>query len=136
MPLLTVVTTINTGKTVPIMHLIIISKAEQVFKEIHNFINKFMFYNIPALKVYIGDQGTGLILATKKLVQEDIQMQLYKWHIIENIKTMLVNSGKYLKEKWKTLEDLIWVYTKSKSPTKLEANCDTFICQLNQPEAF
>ena len=55
MPLLTVVTIINTSKTVLIIHSIIISKAEQVFKEIYNFINKFMFYNIPALKVYIGD---------------------------------------------------------------------------------
>jgi hypothetical protein len=55
MPLLTVVTIINTGKIVLIIHLIIISKAKQVFKEIYNFINKFIFYDIPALKVYIGD---------------------------------------------------------------------------------
>jgi len=68
MPLLIIVTTTNTGKTVPIMHLIIISKTEQVFKEIHNFINKFMFYNIPALKVYIGDQRAGFVSAIKKLV--------------------------------------------------------------------
>ena len=55
MPLLTIVIIINTSKTVLIIHLIIISKAKQVFKEMHNFINKFMFYNIPTLKVYIGD---------------------------------------------------------------------------------
>ena len=55
MPLSTIITITNTSKTVPIMHLIIISKAKQVFKEMHNFINKFMFYNIPTLKVYIGD---------------------------------------------------------------------------------
>jgi len=55
MPLLTIVTIINTSKTVPIIHLIIISKAKQVFKEMHNFINKFMFYNIPVLKVYISN---------------------------------------------------------------------------------
>jgi len=34
-------------------------------------------------------------------------MQLCKWHVVKNIKTILVNSGKYLKEKRKTLEDLI-----------------------------
>ena len=102
----------------------------------YNFINKFMFYDIPVLKVYIGDQGAGFILATKKLVQEDIQMQLYEWHVVENIKTILVNSGKYLKEKWKTLEDLIQAYTKLKSPAKLKANCDTLIRQLNQLEAL
>ena len=34
----------------------------------HNFINKFMFYNIPIPKVYIGDQGAGFILTTKKLI--------------------------------------------------------------------
>jgi hypothetical protein len=43
-----------------------------VFKEIHNFINKFMFYNIPGLKDYISDQGAGFILATKKLAKGDI----------------------------------------------------------------
>ena len=121
MPLSTVVTTTNTGKTVPIMHSIIISEAEQVFEEMHNFMNEFMFYDIPAPKVYIGDQGAGFVSATEKLVQEDIQMQLCEWHVVENIKTMLVNSGKYLKEKRKTLEDLIWAYTKSESPAKLEA---------------
>jgi len=46
---------INTSKTVLIMYLIIISKAKQVFKEMHNFINEFMFYDILILKVYISD---------------------------------------------------------------------------------
>ena len=55
MPLLTIVIIINTSKIVLIIHIIIISKAKEVFKEMHNFINKFMFYNIPTLKVYIGD---------------------------------------------------------------------------------
>ena len=127
MPLLTIVIIINTSKTVLIIYLIIISEAEQVFKEIYNFINKFMFYNIPVLKVYIGDQGAGFILATKKLIQEDIQMQLYKWYIIKNIKTMLVNSNKYLKEKQKTLKNLIQVYTKSENPAELKANYNTLI---------
>ena len=40
---------------------------------------------------------------------------------------MLVNSSKYLKEKWKTLKDLIWVYTKLKSPAELKANYNAFI---------
>ena len=136
MPLSTVVTTTNTGKTVPIMHSIIISEAEQVFEEMHNFMNEFMFYDIPAPKVYIGDQGAGFVSATEKLVQEDIQMQLCEWHVVENIKTMLVNSGKYSKEKRKTLEDLIWAYTKSESPAELEANRDALMRQLDQPEAL
>jgi hypothetical protein len=34
-------------------------------------------------------------------------MQLYKWYIAENIKTILVNSGSYTKEKWKPLKELI-----------------------------
>jgi hypothetical protein len=38
----------------------------------YNFINKFMFYNIPSLKDYISDQGAGFILATKKLTKRDI----------------------------------------------------------------
>ena len=45
-----------------------------MFKEIYNFINKFIFYNIPSLKVYIGDQGASFILAIKKLIEEDIQI--------------------------------------------------------------
>ena len=72
MPLLTVITIMNTGKTVLIIHLLVLSEAEQVFKEIYNFINKFMFYDIPGLKVYIGDQGAGFILAIKKLIDKDI----------------------------------------------------------------
>ena len=136
MPLLTVVIIINTSKTVLIIYLIIISKAKQVFKEMYNFINKFIFYNIPILKVYISDQGAGFILTTKKLIQEDIQIQLYKWHVVKNIKTILVNSGKYLKEKWKTLKDLIQVYTKLESPAKLKANYNTLMHQLNQLKAF
>ena len=55
MPLLTVITTTNTSKTVLIMYLLILSKAKQVFKEMHNFINKFIFYDIPGLKVYISN---------------------------------------------------------------------------------
>ena len=109
------------------MYLIIISKAKQVFKEMHNFINEFMFYDILILKVYISDQGASFILATKKLIQEDIQMQLYKQYVVKNIKTILVNSGKYLKEKWKILEDLIWAYTKLESPAKLKANYNTLM---------
>ena len=89
------------------MYLFVLSKAKQVFKEIHNFINKCMFYNILSPKVYIGDQGTGFISATKKLTEKDIQMQLCKWHIAENIKAMLVNSNGYNKEKQKPLEELI-----------------------------
>ena len=127
MPLLTIVIIINTSKTVLIMYLIIISKAKQVFKEMHNFINKFIFYNIPILKVYISDQGASFILAIEKLIQEDIQMQLYKWHVVKNIKTILVNSSKYLKEKQKTLEDLIQAYTKLESPAKLKANYNILI---------
>ena len=72
MPLLTIITTINTSKIVPIMYLLVLFKAKQVFKEIHNFINKFMFYNIPSLKVYISNQGAGFILAIEKLIEEDI----------------------------------------------------------------
>ena len=55
MSLLIIVITMNTGKTVPIIHLFVLFKAKQVFKEIHNFINKFIFYDILSLKVYIGD---------------------------------------------------------------------------------
>ena len=72
MPLLTIITTINTSKIVLIIYLLILSKAKQVFKEIHNFINEFMFYNIPSLKVYISNQGAGFILAIEKLIEEDI----------------------------------------------------------------
>ena len=54
-------------------------------------------------------------------------MQLCKWHVVENIKTMLVNSGKYLKEKRKTLEDLIWAYIKSKCLAKFKTNYNAFI---------
>ena len=72
MPLLTVITIINTSKTVLIIYLLILFEAEQLFKEIYNFINEFIFYNIPGLKVYISDQGAGFILATKKFAKEDI----------------------------------------------------------------
>jgi hypothetical protein len=39
-----------------------------VFKEMYNFIKEFLFYDIPILKVYIGDQGANFILTTKKLI--------------------------------------------------------------------
>ena len=55
MPLLTVIIIINISKTVLIIYLIIIFEAKQVFKEMYNFINKFIFYNIPSLKVYINN---------------------------------------------------------------------------------
>ena len=72
MLLLTIITIINTSKTVLIIYLFILFKAKQVFKEIYNFINKFIFYNIPSLKVYIGNQGVSFVLATEKLMEEDI----------------------------------------------------------------
>ena len=72
MPLLTVITIINTSKTVLIIYLLILFKAEQVFKKIYNFINKFIFYNIPSLKVYISNQGASFILTIEKFTEEDI----------------------------------------------------------------
>ena len=72
MPLLTVITITNTSKTVLIIYLLVLSKAKQVFNEMHDFINKFIFYNIPGLKVYISNQGAGFILAIEKLIEEDI----------------------------------------------------------------
>ena len=107
MPLSTVVTITNTGKIVLIIYLLVLFKAKQVFKEIYNFINKFIFYNIPGLKVYIGNQGAGFILAIEKFIKENIQIQLYKQYIAGNIKTILVNSGSYIKKKRKPLEKLI-----------------------------
>ena len=127
MLLSTVITTINTSKTVLIIHLLILFKAEQVFKEIYDFINEFIFYNIPGLKVYIGDQGAGFILAIEKFIKEDIQIQLYKWHIAENIKTILVNSSGYTKKKRKPLKELIWKYIKLENSIELEVNCAVFI---------
>ena len=47
MPLLITIT--NTGKTVQIMHLFVLSKAEQVFKEMHDFINEFIPNQIKAI---------------------------------------------------------------------------------------
>ena len=92
----------------------------------YDFINKFIFYNIPSLKVCISNQGTGFILAIEKFVKEDIQMQFYKWYITENIKAILVNSS-YNKEKRKPLEELIWKYIKLKNPVELKANYTAFI---------
>ena len=126
MLLLTVVTIINTSKIVLIMYSLVLFKAEQVFKKIYNFINKFIFYNIPGLKVYISNQGAGFVLAIKKLVEEDIQIQLYKWYVAENIKALLVNSS-YNKEKRKPLKELIQKYIKLENPMELEANCAIFI---------
>jgi len=55
-------------------------------------------------------------------------MQLYKWYVAKNIKTILVNSGDYTKEKRKPLEELIWKYIKLENPVKLKANYTIFIC--------
>ena len=55
-------------------------------------------------------------------------MQLYKQHITKNIKTILVNSGGYTKEKRKPLEELIQKYIKLENPIKLKANRAIFIC--------
>ena len=72
MPLLTIVTITNTSKIVLIIYLFVLFKAKQVFKEIYDFINKFIFYNIPSLKVYNSNQGAGFILVIKKFAKEDI----------------------------------------------------------------
>ena len=55
-------------------------------------------------------------------------MQLYKWHVAKNIKTILVNSSGYAKEKRKPLEELIQKYIKSQDPIKLKANYAAFMC--------
>ena len=93
MPLLTIITITNTSKIVLIIYLLVLFEAKQVFKKMHNFINEFIFYNIPGLKAYIGNQGAGFILAIEKLIDKDIQIQLYKWYVTKNIKTILINSG-------------------------------------------
>ena len=126
MPLSTVITITNTDKIVLIIYLLILFKAKQVFKEIYDFINKFIFYDIPGLKVYIGNQGAGFILAIKKFAKEDIQIQLYKQYVAKNIKAILVNSS-YNKEKRKPLKKLIWNYIKLKNPVKFKANYTVFI---------
>ncbi len=86
-----------------------------------------MFYNIPSLKVYINNQGVSFILAIEKLTEEDIQIQLYRQYITENIKIILVNSSSYTKEKQKPLKELIQKYIKLKNPIKLKANYTIFI---------
>ncbi len=63
-------------------------------------------------------------------------MQFCKWHVAENIKTMLINNGGYIKEKRKPLAKLMWKYIKSENLVKLEANYATFICQFNRLETF
>ena len=63
-------------------------------------------------------------------------MQLYKQYVAKNIKTILVNSGGYTKEKRKPLEELMWKYIKLENPIELKANCAAFIYQLNQLEAL
>jgi hypothetical protein len=55
MPLLIIITITNTSKTVLIIYSLVLFKAKLIFKEIHNFINKFIFYNIPSLKDYINN---------------------------------------------------------------------------------
>ena len=55
-------------------------------------------------------------------------MQLCKQHVAKNIKTMLVNSSSYTKEKQKPLEELIQKYIKLENPVKLKANYAAFIC--------
>ena len=54
-------------------------------------------------------------------------MQLYKQYVAKNIKTILVNSGGYIKEKRKPLKELIWKYIKLENLIKLKANCTVFI---------
>ena len=54
-------------------------------------------------------------------------MQLYKQYITKNIKTILVNSDGYTKEKQKPLKELIQKYIKLKNPIKLKANYTIFI---------
>ena len=54
-------------------------------------------------------------------------MQLYKWHVAKNIKTILVNSSYYTKEKRKPLKKLIQKYIKLENPVKLKANYAAFI---------
>ena len=43
MPLLTIITIINTSKIVLIIYLLILSKAKPVFKEMYNFIISLYF---------------------------------------------------------------------------------------------
>ena len=74
--------------------------------------------------------------ATKKLAKQNIQMQLCKWHVAKNIKTILVNSGKYPKEKRAPLVELMWNYIKSETPTKLKANYTAFTSWLKEQEAL
>ena len=74
--------------------------------------------------------------ATKKLTKQDIQMQLCEQHVAENIKTILVNSGKYSKEKQAPLVELIQNYIKLETPAKLKANCTIFISRLKEQEAL
>ena len=54
-------------------------------------------------------------------------MQLYQWHVTKNIKTILVNSGSYTKEKRKPLKELIQKYIKLENSIKLKANYTVFI---------
>ena len=54
-------------------------------------------------------------------------MQLYKQYVTKNIKTILVNSSSYIKEKRKPLEELMWKYIKLENPIKHKANYTAFI---------
>ena len=59
-------------------------------------------------------------------MEEDIQIQLYKQYITENIKAILVNNN-YNKKKRKPLKELIQKYIKLKNPIKFKTNYAVFI---------
>ncbi|KAL6405702.1 hypothetical protein AUP68_10838 [Ilyonectria robusta] len=112
LPLSVIVGITNTGKTFPLAFAFITSESAEAFEFVNAQLAELVWYDCPPPQVVLGDQSKGLTAAmavsqgrTDQGCQDGQILQLCEWHVAQNFKKRLLDSGNYTKER---REELSW----------------------------
>ncbi|KAH7231231.1 uncharacterized protein BKA55DRAFT_696126 [Fusarium redolens] len=106
----------NTGKTFPLAFAFITSESAEAFEFVNAQLAELVWYDCPPPRV------DGQIL------------QLCEWHVAQNFKKRLLDSGNYTKERREELSRFIWDYIQSLDEMQLEERRGKLLAEFREPE--
>lgn len=141
LPLSVIVGITNTGKTFPLAFAFITSESAEAFEFVNAQLSELVWYDCPPPKVVLGDQSKGLTAAmaasqgkTDQGFEDGQILQYCEWHVAQNFKKRLLDSGNYTKERREELSRFIWDYIQSPDETHLEQRREKLLAEFRESE--
>jgi hypothetical protein len=141
LPLSVIVDITNTGKTFPLAFAFITSESAEAFESVNAQLAELVWYDCPPPRVVLGDQSKGLTAAmavsqgrTDQGYRDGQILQLCEWHVAQNFKKRLLDSGNYTKERREELPRFIWDYIQSLDEMQLEERRGKLLAEFREPE--